>query len=196
MPTMPETPRNLPAPNQLGVLAATVLLCYALTHLASRPGLTLAIQLPGFYFAYSLTMGTAMTLMAAGLTASGMDWLLRGHPGLRGRRTAQHWMLPTLTALIIGIVLDILPDGPAWWTGLVIGAVILVAVLIAEYITVDPGAPLYALASAGLTASVVHTLPALCHLAAPGRGAAVPRGAGRANGRRPRLFAHLASPPG
>jgi hypothetical protein len=154
---MDEAPRSLPASNQLGILTATVLLCYALTHVASRPGLTLAIQLPGFYFSYSLTMGTAMTLMAGGLTASGMDWLLRGHPGLHGRRTVQHWMLPTLTALIIGIVLDILPNGPAWWTGLVIGGVILVAVLIAEYIAVDPGAPFYALASAGLTA-LAYTL--------------------------------------
>jgi hypothetical protein len=157
MPLMDEAPRNLPAPNQVGIVAATVLLCYALTHLASRPGLTLSFQMPGFYFAYSLTMGTAMTLMAGGLTASGMDWLLRGHPGLHGRSPVQHWMLPTLTAVIIGIVLDILPDGPAWWTGLVIGAVILVSVLIAEYITVDPGAPFYALASAGLTA-ISYTL--------------------------------------
>jgi len=149
---MHDSPRYLPASNQVGVLAATVLLCYALTHLASGPGLTLAIQFPGFYFAYSLTLGTAMTLMAGGLTASGMDWLLRGRGGLQGRRTVQHWMLPTLTALIIGIVLDILPSGPAWWTGLATGAVILVAVLVAEYVTVDPGAPLYALASAGLTA--------------------------------------------
>jgi hypothetical protein len=114
--------------------------------------MTLAIQFPGFYFAYSLTLGTAMTLMAGGLMATGMDWLLRGHPGLQERRTIDHWMLPTLTALIIGIVLDILPRGPAWWIGLITGAVILVAVLVAEYITVDPGAPLYALAAAGLTA--------------------------------------------
>jgi hypothetical protein len=127
------------------------LLSYALAHLATGPGLTLAIQFPGFYFAYSLTLGTAMTLMAGGLTATGMDWLLRGHPALQGRRTVDHWMLPTLTAVIIGIVLDILPSGSAWWIGLVTGA-ILVAVLVAEYITVDPGAPLYALASAGLTA--------------------------------------------
>jgi hypothetical protein len=93
-----------------------------------------------------------MTVMAGGLTASGMDWLLSSHPALQGRRAVEHWMLPTLTAVMIGIVLDILPNGPAWWTGLAIGAVILVAVLIAEYITVDPGAPFYALASAGLTA--------------------------------------------
>jgi len=149
---MHEAPRNFPPSNQVGVLTATVLLSYALTHLASGPGLTLTIQLPGFYFAYSLTLGTAMTLMAGGLMATGMDWLLHGHPGLQGQRTVEHWMLPTLTALIIGVVLDVLPSGRAWWIGLVTGAVILVAVLVAEYITVDPGAPLYALASAGLTA--------------------------------------------
>ncbi|HSR21774.1 MAG TPA: hypothetical protein VLL49_12745 [Anaerolineales bacterium] len=149
---MQEVPQYLPPSNRVGILTATVLLCYALTHLAGGPGLTLAIQLPGFYFQYSLNMGTAMTLMAAGLTASGMDWLLRGHPSLQGRRTIQHWILPTLTALIIGIVLGILPGGSAWWTGLVAGAVILVAVVVAEYVALDPGAPFYALASAGLTA--------------------------------------------
>jgi hypothetical protein len=149
---MQDAPRYVPASNQVGVLAATVLLSYALAHLTSGPGLTLAIQFPGFYFAYSLTLGTALTLMAGGLTATGMDWLLRGHPGLHGRRTIEHWMLPTLTAVLVGIVLDILPPGPAWWIGLVAGAVILVAVIVAEYIAVDPGAPLYALASAGLTA--------------------------------------------
>ena len=149
---MQEAPRYLPASNQVGVLTATVLLSYALAHLVSGPGLTLAIQFPGFYFEYALTMGTAMTLMAGGLTATGMVWLLHGHPALQGHRTIEHWMLPTLTAVIVGIVLDILPSGSAWWIGLLTGAVILLAVLVAEYIAVDPGAPPYALASAGLSA--------------------------------------------
>ena len=149
---MRETRRYLPASNQVGVLTATVLLSYALTHLARGPGFTLAMQLPGFYLAFSLTLATAMTLMAAGLTASGMDWLLHGHPALQGRRTIEHWLLPALTASIIGVLLDILPAGPPWWIGFVAGAVILIAVLVAEYVAVDPGAPLYALASAGLTA--------------------------------------------
>jgi hypothetical protein len=141
----------LPPSNQVGVLAATVLLCYALTHLASGPGLTMVVQLPGFYFAYSFTLGTAMTLMAAGLTASGMDWLLHSHAGLAGQRTLEHWLQPSLTALIIGVLLDILP-GPAWWIGFITGAAILVAVVVAEYVSVDPGSPTYALASAGLIA--------------------------------------------
>jgi hypothetical protein len=153
--------RYLPDSNRVGVLTATVLLTYALTRLVNAPGFTVSIQLPGFYFAYPLTLGTAMTLMAAGLTASGMDWILRNHPSLgslpsskilQSERTLEHWLLPALTAFIIGVVLDILSSGQLWWAGLMIGAVILIAVFIAEYIAVDPGAPLYAMASAGLTA--------------------------------------------
>lgn len=152
---MQERRRYLPDPNQVGVLIASVLLTYALTRLANAPGFTLTLQLPGFYFTYPVTLGTGMTLMAAGLTATGMDWLLRGHPILnnsRRRHTIEHWLLPTLTAFIVGVLLDILPSGTLWWVGFAFGATVLVAVILSEYIAVDPGAPMYALASAGLTA--------------------------------------------
>jgi hypothetical protein len=153
--------RYFPDSNRVGVVTASVLLTYALTHLISAPGITISIQLPGFYFAYPLTLSTAMTLMAAGLTASGMDWLLRTHPSMgvlpsskimQSQRTLEHWLLPSLTAFIIGVLLDILPSDSLWWAGFIVGALILIAVFISEYVVVDPGAPLYALASAGLTA--------------------------------------------
>lgn len=149
---MQAAPRYLPDANHVGVVAAVVLLSYALTHLVHDPGFSLSVQLPGFYFAYSLTLGTAMTLMAAGLTATGMDWLLRSHPSFSGRPALEHRMLPTLTAFIIGTLLDILPSGTAWWIGFAASATILVSVLVAEYISVDSGAPFYSLASAGLIA--------------------------------------------
>jgi hypothetical protein len=57
-----------------------------------------------------------------------------------------------MTAFIVGALLDILPAGPAWWIGIAAGALILLAVLVAEYVAVDPGSPLYSLASAGLIA--------------------------------------------
>jgi hypothetical protein len=129
-----------------------VLLTYALTRLANAPAFTLAVQLPGFYFAYPLTLGTALTVMAAGLTASGMDWLLRGHPAFQGPNTLEHWLLPALTAFIIGGLLDTLPAGGVWWAAFAVGSALLIVVFLAEYVAVDPGAPLYALASAGLTA--------------------------------------------
>jgi hypothetical protein len=144
--------RYLPDPNRVGVLAAVVLLTYALTRLVNAPEFTLAIQFPGFYFSYALTLGTAMTLMAAGLTASGMDWLLRSHPAAPGKSLLEHWLLPALTAFIIGVLLDSLPAGSVWWAAFAVGGGLLISVFLAEYVAVDPGAPLYALASAGLTA--------------------------------------------
>jgi Protein of unknown function (DUF5656) len=144
--------RYLPDTNRVSVLTAIVLLTYALTRLVNAPGFTLTVQLPGFYFAYAITLGNAMTIMAAGLTATGMDWLLRSHTALQGQRTLEFWLLPTLTAFIIGMLLDLQPSSTLWWIGFASGAVILVSVFLAEYIAVDPGAPSYALASAGLTA--------------------------------------------
>jgi hypothetical protein len=138
--------------DRLGVLTATVLLTYALTRIVQSPEFQLSVQLPGFYFAFPITLGTVMTLLAAGLTATGMDWLLRGHPSLKGKATIEHWMLPTLTTFVVGAPLSILPDGNVWWLAFMIGALLLVLVFLAEYVVVDPAAPNYAIARAGLTA--------------------------------------------
>lgn len=144
--------RYLPDSNQIGVLTAAVLLAFALMHLIQTPEFTLELQLPGFYFAYPLSLSTLMLFMAAGLTATGMDWLLRSHPSLGDTRTFEHWLLPTLATLIIGIPLTILPRGNTWWIGFGIGGLLLVLVFLAEYIVVEPSAPNYAVATAGLTA--------------------------------------------
>lgn len=93
-----------------------------------------------------------MVVMTAGLTATGMDWLLRSHPSLGETPTIEHWLLPTLTTFIIGIPLTILPPGNIWWIGFSIGGLLLVMVFLAEYIVVEPSAPNYAVATAGLTA--------------------------------------------
>lgn len=148
---MDET-RYLPDSNRVGVLTATVLLAFALTHLIQTPEFTLELQLPGFYFAYPLSLSTLMVILAAGLTATGMDWLLRSHPSLGEKRTIEHWLLPTLATFIIGIPLTILPPGSTWWIGFGIGGLLLVLVFLAEYIVVEPSAPNYAIATAGLTA--------------------------------------------
>jgi hypothetical protein len=144
--------RYLPDANRVGVLTATVLLAYALSRLVQTPQFTIALQLPGFYFSYPISLSTIMVFLAAGLTATGMDWLLRSHPSLGDKRTIEHWLLPTLSAFIIGIPLTILPPGNAWWMGFGIGSLLLVLIFFAEYIVVEPSAPNYAIATAGLTA--------------------------------------------
>ena len=142
----------LPDANRVGVVTAAVLLAYALTGLIQTPEFTVELQLPGFYFAYPLSLNTVLVIMAAGLTATGMDWLLRSHPSLDKTRTIEHWLLPTLATFIIGIPLTTLPPGGIWWIGFGIGGLLLVLVFLAEYIVVEPSAPNYAVASAGIAA--------------------------------------------
>lgn len=149
---MQETRSHLPTADRVGVLIASILLTFALTRLIQSPQFTLTIELPGFYFAYPLTLGTAMALLAAGLTAAGMDWLTRGHPNLGNKSNIEHLLLPTLTTFVVGSPLALLPEGTTWWIGIAFGASLLVIVFMAEYITIDPSAPPYAFARAGLTA--------------------------------------------
>jgi hypothetical protein len=147
----------LPNSDRVGVLTSTVLLAYALNRLIKSPDFNLEIQLPGFFLLLPLNMSTAMSLLTAGLTATGMDWLLRGHPALNKRATFQWWILPTLTSFVIGVPLSILPDGAPWWVGFALGGIFLFFVFLAEYIVVDADAPYYTTAMAGLTA-ISYTL--------------------------------------
>lgn len=149
---MQENRSYLPSADRLGLLVASVLLTFALTRLIQSPRFTLTITLPGFYFAYPLTLSNAMSLLAAALTASGMDWLTRNHPSLGKKPNVEHLILPTLTTFVIGAPLNLLSGGNAWWFGFAFGASLLVIVFLAEYITIDPSAPSYGFARAGLTA--------------------------------------------
>lgn len=149
---MQENRSYLPSADRIGVLIASVLLAFALTRIVQTPSFTITLELPGFYFALPLTLGTFMTILAAALTASGMDWLTRFHPALGAKTNIEHLMLPTITTFVIGAPLSLLPAGTIWWAGFAFGAVLLVIVFLADYITIDPSAPSYALARAGLTA--------------------------------------------
>lgn len=149
---MQENRSHLPSADRMGMLIASVLLTFALTRFIQSPGLTLSLSLPGFYYAFPITLGSFLTLSAAALTAAGMDWLTRDHPAAKERSNREHLLLPTLTAFVMGTPLSLLANTPAWWTGFVFGAVLLTAVCIAEYISIDPATPSYGFARAGLTA--------------------------------------------
>ena len=149
---MQENRTSLPSADRIGVLLASVLLTFALTRLIQSPRLTVTVALPGFYYALPLTLGTFMTILAAALTAAGMDWLTRTHPTLEKKTNLEHLVLPTITTFVIGGPLAILPQGRIWWVGLAFGALLLMTVFVAEYITIDPSTPSYSVARAGLTA--------------------------------------------
>jgi hypothetical protein len=143
---------SLPAADRVGILTASVLLTFALTRLIESPRLTLTLSLPGFYFAFPLTLGVFMTVFAAALAATGMNWLTRTHPALGEKPPREHLMLPALTTLVMGAALMLFTENSAWWMGFAVGAALLVSVYLAEYVTINPLSPSYALARAGLTA--------------------------------------------
>lgn len=149
---MEQSTPNLPDTDRLSVLAATVMLAYAVTPFISLPARDIQIQLPGIFLSYNLTFSTLTSIFAAALAGFGSDWLLHLHPRYAETRAASHWLLPALTALVIGVPLNNLRVGTEWWVVFAFGGLLLVGVCAAEYIAADPADPRYAPVSAVLSA--------------------------------------------
>jgi hypothetical protein len=144
--------RNFPNTDRLSMLAAMIMLAYALNRFMEIPPRTIQVQLPGLFIAVEINDSSITALLVAGLTAVGVDWLLRDHPAHKNQRIIPHILLPAITALIIGIPLNRLSFGLGWWAGLLAGTSLLVLVIVAEYIAMDPLDLRQPLASAGLSA--------------------------------------------
>lgn len=154
---MNEQDRFMPNANRIGLLTSTVLLALALARLFPSSGFNIEVQFPGFLLAVPLNITSVMGILTAGLTATGMDWLLRGHPSLRNRNTFQWWLLPTLTTFVISVFISALPNNQLWWVNFILSGIFIFFVILAEYIVVDTDAPYYSLSVAGLTA-ISYTL--------------------------------------
>jgi hypothetical protein len=130
--------RRLPNPERLSILTSIILLAYATTRFVEIPSQEYAIQLPGLLLSFRLNINTLTSVLVAALTATGADWLMRDHPARQEKTTIQQWILPSLSALILGVPLNVLPLGVYWWVAFLVGGLALVAVLVAEYIAIDP----------------------------------------------------------
>lgn len=138
---MEQSTTNLPDMNRLSVLSASVLLAYAVTPFIQLPAREFAMQLPGIFISFTLGFSTLNSIFAAVLAGLGSDWLLRAHPHYVETRNASHWLLPALTALVIGVPLNNLTIGLAWWAVFAFGGFLLAGVCVAEYIASDPADP-------------------------------------------------------
>jgi uncharacterized membrane protein YwzB len=142
----------LPNIDRLSILAAMIVLAYTLERFIDLPSLEISRQLPGLYIEFDINVNMITSLLVACMTAAGANWLMGDHPASQGKIALQHAILPALTALVIGIPLSRIPVGLGWWVGLISGAFVLVLVIIAEYIAVDPEDIHLPLASAALSA--------------------------------------------
>lgn len=143
--------RPTPDRDRLSVMTALVLLTYALIRIVSLPQLEMEITIFGLLVRIIINTRLIMLTVAALLTAAGADWLVRSHSNYQpGQSTLIHWVIPGMAALATGAILTRLPQGLALWIGLPLGAMILVGVLYAEFLAIDPRDPRYGFASVGL----------------------------------------------
>jgi hypothetical protein len=144
--------RNFPSTERLSVVAAVIMLAYALNRFMEIPAQTVAIQIPGLFLEFEVNDSILTALLVACLAATGADWLLRDHPGRQNQQLFHHLFLPAATALVIGVPLNQMDFGIAWWAGLIAGMLLLVLVLVAEYIVIDKQDMRQPLAAASLSA--------------------------------------------
>lgn len=137
----------------MSALAALVLLAITLVRIVSLPELEAQAQAFGLIVRVSLSTGSVLIVLASAVTITGADWMVRSHPLLKGiGRRLDHLVLPGLSTLAVGVVLTGIPEGPGLWLGLPAAAALLIGVLVAEFIVVDPQDPRAEAASMGLQA--------------------------------------------
>jgi len=119
------------------VVSAVIMLAYVLNRFVEIPAQTVAIQIPGFFLEFVFNDSILTALLVAGLAATGADWMLRDQSGREHQLLFPHLFLPAVTALVIGIPLNQMDFGIAWWAGLTAGMLLLVMVFIAEYVVMD-----------------------------------------------------------
>lgn len=150
---MPENP-SLPDTNRLSVVSAAILLAFALTQIVSFPAQRIAFLILGIQISFLLDFGFVITIFTAILAAAGTDWLIQSHPEKSMGDTllgnARHWVVPILTTLVIGVVLNSFAGGPYWWIIYGLGSILLIAVFVAEYNVVKPEIGKHPLATVGL----------------------------------------------
>jgi hypothetical protein len=164
--------RHLPESSRLSVLTASVLLAFVLTRVLSAQHLfSILLPLGLFKLKLLINLNTVIVLLACGMIATGMSWLLQTHPSLEKGEVREHWLLPTLTVLVVGITLSTLPNTLLWWLGFGLGSAIVLVVALSEYIVVDAQDARYPLSSTILTvlAFVIFIILAVVLKAAPAR---------------------------
>ncbi|MFW5714054.1 MAG: hypothetical protein ACOCYU_05230 [Brevefilum sp.] len=146
----------MPEINRFAVVSAVIMLAFALTQLISFPARLLSFVVLGIQLNFTLDFNTVITLLTAALSAIGMDWLLLSHPDRDQYQSrwsfVRHWIMPVLTSLVIGIALNTFAGEPLWWVVFLLGSLLLMAVLVAEYNVVPSEDIRHPLARIGLTA--------------------------------------------
>lgn len=145
--------RPLPDRQHLSSLTALLLITLSLVRMVTLPELSLSFSTFGLLIQFRLNTRLLFLFLAAALTTSGADWLVRTHPSFTpGMPTFQHWVIPMLTAYAGGAFVTSLPQGTIMWIGLAAIVLLLLSVFLTEFIVVSPKDERFGSASTALFA--------------------------------------------
>ena len=126
-----------PRTDQLSVLTAVIGLGYASSRFLYLPARAIETTLFGSPISVQIDGQMIMLLLLTALITTGTDVLIRSHPCLSqdtlDLRPLCHGIVPGLTALSVGVLLNGLEAGSLWFLGMLAGATVLMLVLVAEY---------------------------------------------------------------
>ena len=132
------------------------MLAFALTQLISFPDQSFSFSAFGIIIDVVLDFSTFVIAFSVLLAAAGMDWLIQSHPEKHRYENRwayiRHWIVPVLTALVIGVALNTFAGSLLWWIVYILGSLLLFAVFIAEFSVVVVDDTVNPLAMIGLTA--------------------------------------------
>jgi hypothetical protein len=147
--------RYFPDVDRLSILMAVVMLGFVASQLVQLPTRTVQTSLLGSSIGIDINGETILAILVALLVGSGSDAMFRRHPELQGKpigtRTFLHWVLPSTASLGLVSLINQTPPGPLLWIELILAAVFLTLILVAEYITLYPRDANYHTARTGLT---------------------------------------------
>jgi hypothetical protein len=128
---------TLPDINRLSIIAAVIMLAFALTQVISFPRQQISFTVFGVIYELFIDFSTIITVLTASLAAAGVAWLIQSNPHRKQYKYRwsyiRHWIVPVFTTLVISVTLNTLDSGIFWWVMFGVGSLLLMAVFIAEY---------------------------------------------------------------
>lgn len=165
-----ETKRQLmPDTGHLSVFTAALALSFLIARFVHLPvAWETTLPLPGLVLSFRLTTGGIVALIIALISLGGTLGMLQRHPLLQPQANLvtdllPHAVLPTVSAWGVEALLQRLPPTSLWALALAVGMIFILAVLLAEYVAVDPGDRRYPWAATMLNALGFLTLLLLAY---------------------------------
>lgn len=143
-----------PTANRVLVLMALLALTPVLLLVVELPTRNLSLNFLGSALSIRLDTDSLLILFLPVIAVAGTDWVLREHPDVRAGEVPflfPFWMAPGLAALALGLLMARIPSWLLWIAALLIGVILIGILIQAEYLTISPNAPSYAVARLTVT---------------------------------------------